>query len=73
MLSQVGPAVLSPDGTVVQVERAWVRAYVGYADYRGTGEGAEKMWTRLDVGIKRTTWTPAARCGRCRPTPASKS
>ncbi|MHB8875653.1 MAG: RHS repeat-associated core domain-containing protein [Myxococcaceae bacterium] len=59
MLSKTGPAALSSDGKAVQVERAWVRAYVGYGDYRGTGPGGEKLWVRLDPGLKQAVHTPA--------------
>ncbi len=59
MLSRTGPAVLAPDGKTIQAERAWVRAFVPYADWRGTGPGGEKLWVRLDPGMKETKYTPA--------------
>ncbi|HEY3158873.1 MAG TPA: transglutaminase domain-containing protein [Vicinamibacterales bacterium] len=55
MLSKVSPVALtvSLDGATLQMERAWVRAYVPYGEYRGTGPGGSKLWVRLDPGMKR--------------------
>lgn len=54
VLSSSGiPAALSEDGKSVLTERAYVRAYVAYSDYRGTGRGGDKLWVRLDPGLKR--------------------
>ncbi|KFE67934.1 RHS repeat-associated core domain-containing protein [Hyalangium minutum] len=54
VLSSSGiPAALTEDGKGVLTERAYVRAYVAYSDYRGTGRGGENLWVRLDPGLKR--------------------
>lgn len=54
VLSSSGiPAALTEDGKGVLTERAYVRAYVPYSDYRGTGRGGENLWVRLDPGLKR--------------------
>ncbi|MBZ4420465.1 DUF6531 domain-containing protein [Myxococcus sp. RHSTA-1-4] len=53
LLSRTGiPAAATSDGTGVLAERAWVRAYVPYGNYRGAGPGGEKLWVRLDPGMK---------------------
>jgi RHS repeat-associated protein len=60
LLSRAGvPAAPTADGTGVLTERAWVRAFVPYGDYRGSGAGAdggESLWVRLDPGLKRVAW-----------------
>src|SRR5262249_13687873 len=53
------PAGVGADGQTVLVERAWVRAYVGYGEYRGVGPGGEKIWVRLDPALKRINHTQA--------------
>ncbi|MBL8957778.1 MAG: hypothetical protein JNK82_43785, partial [Myxococcaceae bacterium] len=47
------------DGDTLVAERVWVRAYVPYGDYKGTGAGGESLWVRLDPGMKAVTWKPA--------------
>ena len=56
-------ATTLPDGTqvtqeqvaLVHMERVFVRAYVPYGDYRGTGPGTGRhIWVRLDPAVKRT-------------------
>jgi RHS repeat-associated protein len=39
----------------IQIERVWVRAYVPYSNYRGSGHSTEgqSIWVRLDPGMKR--------------------
>lgn len=61
VLSRVAPSAISPDGTTIQMERAWVRAHVPYGDYRGTGAGGTKVWVRLDPAMKRVTYQPAVK------------
>ena len=59
VLSRAAPSALSPDGQSIYMERAWVRAYVGYSDYRGTGAGGEPLWVRLDPAMKEVRWGPS--------------
>ncbi|MBF5042238.1 hypothetical protein FGE12_07500 [Aggregicoccus sp. 17bor-14] len=62
LMSRAGiPAQVTEDGKGVLAERAWVRAFVSYGQYRGGGtgggSGAERLWVRLDPGLKRMAYT----------------
>ncbi|HYV49244.1 MAG TPA: DUF6531 domain-containing protein [Myxococcaceae bacterium] len=60
LLAKAGvPAGVGADGKTVLVERAWVRAYVPYGDWRGTGPGGAPVWVRLDPGLKLVKRTQA--------------
>ncbi|MBK7862410.1 MAG: hypothetical protein IPJ65_28135 [Archangiaceae bacterium] len=52
-------APTSVDGNTILTERVWVRAWVSYGDYKGTGPGGESLWVRLDPGMKLTSWKHA--------------
>lgn len=56
VLSQSGMPVAPASGNTLLVERAWVRAYVPYTDYRGTGLGGDPVWVRLDPSLKPMDW-----------------
>ncbi len=44
----------SGTGLWVEMDHAWVEAYLPYGDYRGNGRGeGESLWIPLDTGIKR--------------------
>lgn len=47
------PATLTPDKKFLQLQRVWVKAYVPYGHYRGTGEGDEdRLWVPMDPTFK---------------------
>ncbi|MFN0061131.1 MAG: transglutaminase domain-containing protein, partial [Myxococcaceae bacterium] len=46
------PAAVDTDGKSVLMEKVWVRAYVPYGNWRGSGPGGESVWVRLDPAMK---------------------